>query len=209
VATKKVSFFALLVAVLFAIPLRADSDSQITLRIYNAASVPGRTLLEAEQQLGYIFHTAGIAINILNCPVNPLADPTVTACPQSLGPSDLVVRLIPRGKASDETFGLAFLPAEGKGKYSDVFYEPVLQMRKSLSSKASLNEGRLLGHVIAHEVGHLLLGSHSHSSLGIMVARWQDSELRLLSTGNLLFTPEQAEKMRDGTATLRSGLTPP
>jgi hypothetical protein len=209
VATKKVSFFALLVVVLFAIPLRAESDSQITLRIYNAASVPERTLLEAEQQVGYIFHTAGIAIDILNCPVNSLADPTVTACPQSLGPSDLLVRLVPRGKASGETFGLAFLPAEGKGKYSDVFYEPVLKMRNSLSSGAPLNEGRLLGHVIAHEVGHLLLGSHSHSLMGIMVPRWHDSELRLLSMGNLLFTPEQAEKMRDGTTTLSSGLTSP
>src|SRR5205823_6743771 len=117
------------------------------LRIYNDAAVPDRTLLEAEQQVGYIFQTAGISLHIVNCPVNPLAHPTVAACPQLLSSRDLVVRLVLRSKTSSETFGIAFLPAQGRGKYSDVFYEPVLQMRGSLASRVPLNEGRLLGHV--------------------------------------------------------------
>ena len=52
-----------------------------------------------------------------------------------------------------------------------------------------------LGHVMAHELGHLLLGSNSHSGMGIMRAHWQSEELRRLSRGGLWFTNEQADRM--------------
>jgi hypothetical protein len=54
----------------------------------------------------------------------------------------------------------------------------------------------ILGTVIAHELGHLLLGSNSHSGVGIMRAHWQGEELRRLSRGGLWFTNEQAGDMR-------------
>ncbi len=48
---------------------------------------------------------------------------------------------------------------------------------------------------MAHELGHLLLGSNSHSGMGIMRAHWQSEELRRLSRGGLWFTNEQADRM--------------
>ena len=194
-AAKKVSTFAVLVLFALQIPLQA-SEAQVTLRVYNAASVPSVTLDEAEQQVGYIFRAAGVPIRVLNCLVEKSAGPAATVCPLVLGPNDLVVRLVPSGKSSSETFGLAFLPAEGQGRYSDVFYGPVIEMRQQFCGRVPLDEGRLLGHLIAHEVGHLLLGSNSHSSGGIMVARWHARELELLDAGKLLFTPEQSQKLR-------------
>jgi type IV secretory pathway TraG/TraD family ATPase VirD4 len=61
--------------------------------------------------------------------------------------------------------------------------------------------------VIAHEVGHLLLGSNSHSQSGIMIAQWHPAELQKLSMGRLLFTPDQIQKLRDGALILTVGLT--
>lgn len=55
----------------------------------------------------------------------------------------------------------------------------------------------ILGHLMAHEIGHLLLGSESHSSKGIMRARWQREDLEAAVQGKLGFTPEQREKMRE------------
>ena len=49
---------------------------------------------------------------------------------------------------------------------------------------------------MAHELGHLLLGSNAHSSTGIMRAHWQGEELHRLSRGSLEFTSEQADHMR-------------
>src|SRR5439155_10444253 len=37
---------------------------------------------------------------------------------------------------------------------------------------------KLLGRVVAHEVGHLLLGTTAHSATGLMRARWNDEEAR-------------------------------
>ena len=54
----------------------------------------------------------------------------------------------------------------------------------------------ILGSVMAHELGHLILGSNSHSPTGIMRARWEHGELRRLERGSLVFTDEQAERMR-------------
>jgi hypothetical protein len=54
----------------------------------------------------------------------------------------------------------------------------------------------ILGNVMAHELGHLLLGSSSHAGMGIMRAHWQGEELRRLSRGSLSFTNEQADHMR-------------
>jgi hypothetical protein len=49
---------------------------------------------------------------------------------------------------------------------------------------------------MAHELGHLLLGSNAHSRQGIMCPDWHGGELQLASTGSLLFSEEQARFMR-------------
>ena len=36
----------------------------------------------------------------------------------------------------------------------------------------------ILGHAAAHEIGHLLLGSNSHSPFGLMRARWSGQDLQ-------------------------------
>jgi hypothetical protein len=53
-----------------------------------------------------------------------------------------------------------------------------------------------LGTVIAHELGHLLLGSHAHSYAGVMTPIWRGEVLQLEAMGCLLFTHDQASLMR-------------
>jgi hypothetical protein len=59
-------------------------------------------------------------------------------------------------------------------------------------------EPRVLGHVMAHELGHLLLGSNAHAEIGIMRPRWFGQQLRAVERGALFFSPEQALLMRNG-----------
>jgi hypothetical protein len=54
----------------------------------------------------------------------------------------------------------------------------------------------VLGHAIAHEMGHILLGSNSHFSDGIMQAQWGKAALTHASKGDLLFTIDQSRTMR-------------
>jgi hypothetical protein len=96
-------------------------------------------------------------------------------------------------KSSDDIFGVAFLSAEGTGAYGNVFYDSV----ERLDRDWHVGLTRVLGHVMAHELGHLLLGSNAHSRQGIVCPRWHEDELRLASMGALLFSEEQAQFMRE------------
>jgi hypothetical protein len=58
-------------------------------------------------------------------------------------------------------------------------------------------QGVILGHVIAHELGHLLLGEARHSAGdGIMHIPWKAKELQRVEQGVMFFLPQQAEKLR-------------
>jgi hypothetical protein len=63
---------------------------------------------------------------------------------------------------------------------------------------------KVLGIVMAHELGHLLLAHGTHSSAGIMSGRWGQFEMDLVAAGLLSFTKEQAESIRRAVAALTS-----
>src|SRR5207253_4817851 len=55
--------------------------------------------------------------------------------------------------------------------------------------------GQILGHVIAHELSHLL-GLENHSPAGIMRANWGSADWQETVYGYLSFTPQQADLVR-------------
>ena len=60
------------------------------------------------------------------------------------------------------------------GSIATVFADRVA----STSNRAGANARGVLGRVIAHEIGHLLIGTNHHSARGLMRAIWTDLELR-------------------------------
>ena len=118
-------------------------------------------------------------------------------------PTHLVVRIVPQSKnRTNEVFGAAFLSANGTGCYTDVFYESAVE----LHSAWNVDVSDILGSVMAHELGHLLLGSNSHAPTGLMRAHWQGEELSRVARGSLLFTAEQSEHMRTKLIATRAPL---
>jgi hypothetical protein len=53
--------------------------------------------------------------------------------------------------------------------------------------------GAVLGHIIAHELGHLLMPGEPHSITGIMRADWGGREVLAAIQGTLLFHPGQVK----------------
>ena len=53
----------------------------------------------------------------------------------------------------------------------------------------------LLAHVIAHEIGHVLLRTFDHAKSGLMSSHWSATEYSRMSAGHLLFTREQSREM--------------
>jgi hypothetical protein len=54
----------------------------------------------------------------------------------------------------------------------------------------------VLGHVVAHEIGHMLLGADSHSSDGVMRSHLGPEDWHRASVGQLSFNPSQRRRMR-------------
>jgi hypothetical protein len=97
---------------------------------------------------------------------------------------------------------------DGGGRIAYIFADRIGQTALQHLAKFE----RALGHAMAHEVGHLLLGDHSHSRAGLMTADWYPLETHLQT-----LTPEQAHVIRlratatDGpsrTGTNREGIGP-
>jgi hypothetical protein len=204
----------------FAFPAGAetypDEKPRVTVSVYNDAGVPATVLVQAEQEAAKIFDRAGLRVIWKECSTTQVGPDALvragersslleqagsawsglktSACASFEWPTHLALRVVSRSRlATGEVFGAAFLSADSQGCYSDVFYDRVMELHANW--KATLAD--TLGSVMAHELGHLLLGSNSHSVMGIMRARWQSEELRRLSRGALLFTTEQADRMNE------------
>jgi hypothetical protein len=163
----------------------------ITVGVFNNAT-PRPVVVFAEHEASRIFMAAGLEITWIDCLVAQQNVPS-DSCPAPQGPTQLYLRILQGGKkAKEDSFGVAFLAADGTGAYVDVFYDAV----EKLHHESNTSPGRLLGHVMAHEIGHLLIGSHAHSTWGIMCPVWSQKELRSLEMGSLFFTGDQARRMR-------------
>jgi hypothetical protein len=58
--------------------------------------------------------------------------------------------------------------------------------------------GTILGHVLAHEIAHVLEGVSRHSAEGVMKARWETPDYRRMKSGTLPFDPTDAELIHSG-----------
>jgi len=177
------------------------SKPQVTINVYNDAGVSEQVLAQAEQEATRIFRQAGVDNVWVECHVSKPALNPDSECQPPGGAAHLALRIVHwSSNLRDTIFGTAFLSAGGEGTQSDVFYDSVEKLHKDWHARLS----RVLGHVMAHEIGHLLLGTNAHSPMGIMRPNWQSQELRSIGLGTLLFTSEQARSMQAKLFSLRA-----
>lgn len=107
---------------------------------------------------------------------------------------DIVIRgaILPRAPVPKpaDVFGTA-LPEKRHGLQFFIFYDRVLR----LSKLADLPVHVVLCGALAHEAGHVLLGSAEHAVAGIMRGEWGGQQLSELSQGLLRFTPQQRRQI--------------
>ena len=172
---------------------RGAPASAITVAIYDDAQLSPRVLADAEDEATRIYQKAGIPILWIGCNPSRTDAKSDSRCQDPPSAMHLNMRIVPHArKSSDDIFGVAFLSAEGTGAYSDIFYDSVEQLDRDWH----VGLARVLGHVMAHELGHLVLGSNAHSRQGIMRSSWHVDELHRASMGDLLFSEEQGQSMR-------------
>src|SRR5262249_1266981 len=67
----------------------------------------------------------------------------------------------------------------------------------TLSRASGIDAGTLLGRVIAHEIGHLLLGTTTHRPSGLMRAEWSTTLLQRRIANDWRFSTLDAGSMRE------------
>ena len=168
-----------------------ETDLGITVWVYDYAHVGRSTLIAAEAQAAFIFGKVGLTMRWSNVTTDSAESLVDSSSDQPAGPTTLNLRIVPRIKAepgatTDSTMGFAW------GNLATVSYH----WGKAADSKGNAMSGDILACVIAHEIGHLLLGPNSHSPTGIMKGKWSAEELRGAGWGRLRFTPQQGELIR-------------
>jgi hypothetical protein len=161
----------------------------LTVLVYNYADVSHATLERAERQADAIFYKGGFRLIWFDC--YPAIATAGEGCRRRIEPSDLRLRIVSAGGkdgTQDSVFGFAVAPA-----LATVYYEPARRLRKTEFETAVI-----LGGVMAHEIGHLLLGAGGHSATGIMQPHWYPSQIHSLMVGTLQFTADEFKVMRAG-----------
>ncbi|MGH9429298.1 MAG: hypothetical protein ACRD2L_23695, partial [Terriglobia bacterium] len=94
-----------------------------------------------------------------------------------------------RSNFRSDHLGFAAATEDG-GVVATIFYDRI----QSVGQGGDLSG--MLGLAIAHELGHLLLGSKAHTPAGIMQPRWTRKDLQRRQPNVFGFNPDQGERMR-------------
>jgi predicted aspartyl protease len=164
----------------------------LTVRVFNYAHVSPQTFSSAARNANHILAAAGLQVAWLDCLQEAQTVQSKTLCEMGWSPELPALRLM-SGQVTkqfqDLEFGFATVPV-----LVTVSYEHIAN--RALRDNSPSEESTLLGCVIAHELGHLFLGSDSHSSVGIMQPHWGRDQFHQAETSNLRFTTEQAVQLR-------------
>jgi hypothetical protein len=172
-----------------------EPNFTVAVRTYNYATVPFEELAAARAEAGHIFGKAHILIEWKDCRVPGRNEGAACTEPMLTG-SDLLLRLVERTPADAERIVALGESMLDRGQRGGVLMTVDLFPVRAVAARASTSIPALLGRAIAHEIGHLLLGSGHHPRLGLMRALWSQDELRGLKPAHWGFSSREAARMR-------------
>jgi hypothetical protein len=175
-------------------PLTTES-STFRVRVYNDEGVADADLSAALKIAGTVLQRVGLQAMWQDCTVgNP--NRNSSGCDMQTTRIDLVLYLVARLEAhasnvDRRALGYSLIPRNGER--ATMAYVSYARVRTVLSV---FRAEELLGLAVAHEIGHLLLGTNRHSNSGLMRAPWRNKDLDSGDWEEFTFTSEQAERLR-------------
>jgi hypothetical protein len=158
----------------------------LVVRTYDSAGVPDRMLAHARQAAGFTLAAVGI---------EPIWRPChAQGCISKPKPHEIEIRIV-KATAQSARGSLGFAAvdvAERAGTLATIYLDRV----DALAAEAGVDPGELLGLAIAHEIGHLILGTVDHPLHGLMRATWRTDELRRAMPLDWIFSEAQGAEMR-------------
>lgn len=167
----------------------------VPIRLHVYVEISPAALKLAKETASSAMAQAGVRLSWAECSTKEDVPSKDAVCDQPITPLDLQIRIVDKAMAKragkrSNCLGYAIVAGEFSSIAAAYFHRAL-----ELEGGNLADRGPILGAIIAHEIGHLL-GVAQHSETGLMRARWDDQDLKSLAKGRLLFTGDQAIRLR-------------
>jgi len=175
----------------------ADAEQTITVQIHDYSHVPAESLSSATAIVTRMYEDIGVRIKWRGVVRWEGRRPRYEDGDTSRKAAQVTViilnpKMALRGQVAPDVLGFAAVPDEGMGAIAYAIYDRV----RSVALEVPTSDGTLLGFVMAHEIGHLMLPRGSHSHGGLMKGDWDVHELGRVDLLKLQFSDQQAAQIR-------------
>jgi hypothetical protein len=156
----------------------------IQVAVIDRAGIPSAELSSAQQEVERIYRELNISL-------------TWVGAEFTTGERRFAVHIVrtppaAHPKSNEGVLGLAPGTKAVRGRRAWAFYNRIHDLAVERGARRSL----VLGLVIAHEIGHLLLPHNSHTPTGLMSSGWDATALASAEAGLLTFSPHQVVLIR-------------
>jgi len=173
-----------------------EASPHLVIRWTTQVALAGES--EARRRVSNILGQAGISVSWREC--GSIERRTARAsdeCNQPLEANEVVVRIVQEGSPSlgpAASLGESLVASDGRGGcFSTIFSDRVIAM----AHLASVDVADVLSRVVAHEVGHLLLGTRAQTRRGLMRETWSIADFRRNAALDWVFSEDEARTMRE------------
>ena len=188
----------------------SKSHPVIFVEVQNYTQVTRLEIPDAERQATAIFAKAGVQI----CWLDLFSRKRPVQSQLNNFSADFSVRLLYAFKvirlrqiSGADALGEATIPSNTEGSVPGGIANVFVDRVADTSTRWNLFSGEVLGDAIAHELGHLLLGT-AHSRQGIMKGSWTSQDLHLAGRGKLQFAPDLAGLLQRAALSLHQNPLP-
>ncbi|MBZ5564838.1 MAG: hypothetical protein LAP13_20760 [Acidobacteriia bacterium] len=182
-------------------PVESGKGRTVTLRVFNYAHVSSGHLAKGEDEASCIFRRVGLEVRWVNYLPAAKDGHMAVSSQGDCKPADLFLSILsPEEWAAvhrrhTHALGFAAVPEEGaRSSWAYISWSEVESESQRVGTDRE--EDYVLGCVMAHEIGHLLLRTTRHTLTGLMRAHWGQNEMRLATQRYLRFTPTEARLLR-------------
>ena len=196
--------FTLLQGVLVTSSVDAAGTNRTTLvvRTYEAFRVPASDWEAAVRGTAHILANAGIRIEWVHCSSYRAgeSDSGPARCTLPYARNEVGVRIVARptlSPADHILLGDSMLDGSLRsGTLATIYLDPV----ERLARVAHVTTDAVMARAMAHELGHLLLGTNTHSARGLMRPVWTPEELARNAPLDWSIPREEGQKMQRALA---------
>lgn len=183
-ASTRLGWLGILLVVLAASGARASNRPEVVVHVDDRAGVPDLDLAAARQEAELIFEEAGVKI-IWAAGRFPAS--IIGPAAASDGRRHVALLLVNAGEDAGPSAGCMLGFANRKPAVAYAFYNRIVEQ----GELRPINVPAVLGRVVAHELGHVLLPPNAHSAHGIMRS---NLDLELVNPDR--FTGDQSRALR-------------